>query len=58
LAEWCIKLHGISRVETMLDPFLGIGNSALAAKCCEIRNFIGFEIDEEYLGEAQGRLTG
>ena len=28
LAEWCIKLHGPSRVQTMLDPFLGIGNSA------------------------------
>ena len=23
LAEWCIKLHGVTRVETMLDPFLG-----------------------------------
>ena len=32
LAEWCIKLHGISRTETMLDPFLGIGNSAVAAQ--------------------------
>lgn len=56
LAEWCIKLHGISRVETMLDPFLGIGNSAAAAKTCGIRNFIGFEIDEEYLAEARKRL--
>ena len=32
LAEWCIKLHGVSCVDTMLDPFLGIGNSAIAAK--------------------------
>ena len=32
LAEWCIKLHGVTRVETMLDPFLGIGNSAVAAQ--------------------------
>ncbi len=28
LAQLCIKLHGVSRVQTMLDPFLGIGNSA------------------------------
>jgi len=56
LAEWCIKLHGVSRVEAMLDPFLGIGNSAAAAKTCGIRNFIGFEIDEEYLAEARKRL--
>lgn len=56
LAEWCIKLHGIDRVHTMLDPFLGIGNSALAAKSCGVKNFIGFEIDEEYLAEAKRRL--
>jgi site-specific DNA-methyltransferase (adenine-specific) len=58
LAEWCIKLHGVERVETMVDPFLGIGNSAVAAKRCGVRNFIGFEIDEEYLAEAKRRLGG
>jgi site-specific DNA-methyltransferase (adenine-specific) len=56
LAEWCIKLHGVSRVETMLDPFLGIGNSAVAAQCCGVNKFIGFEIDEAYLAEATRRL--
>ena len=56
LAEWCIKLHGASRVQTMLDPFLGIGNSAVAAKNCGIPRFIGFEIDEAYLAEAQRRI--
>src|SRR6266498_4098193 len=56
LAEWCIKLHGVSRVETMLDPFLGIGNSAVAAQRCGVKRFIGFEIDETYLAEAKRRL--
>jgi site-specific DNA-methyltransferase (adenine-specific) len=56
LAEWCIKLHGVARVKTMLDPFLGIGNSAIAAKNCGVKNFIGFEIDETYLAEAKRRL--
>jgi site-specific DNA-methyltransferase (adenine-specific) len=56
LAEWCIKLHGVSRVQTMLDPFLGIGNSAIAAQRCGVKKFIGFEIDEEYLAEAKRRL--
>jgi site-specific DNA-methyltransferase (adenine-specific) len=55
LAEWCIKLHGVSRVETMLDPFLGIGNSAVAAKNCGVPRFIGFEIDGGYLAEARRR---
>jgi site-specific DNA-methyltransferase (adenine-specific) len=54
LAEWCIKLHGMS--QTMLDPFLGIGNSAVAAQRCGVKKFIGFEIDETYLAEAKRRL--
>ncbi|HEY2140197.1 MAG TPA: site-specific DNA-methyltransferase [Chthoniobacterales bacterium] len=58
LAEWCIRLHGVTRVKTMLDPFLGIGNSAVAAKRCSVRHFIGFEIDEQYLTEARSRLGG
>jgi len=56
LAEWCIKLHGASRVEIMLDPFLGIGNSGVAARRCGVKKFIGFEIDETYLAEAKRRL--
>lgn len=56
LAEWCINLHGVSRIETMLDPFLGIGNSAIAAQRCRVKKFIGFEIDEAYLAEAKRRL--
>jgi site-specific DNA-methyltransferase (adenine-specific) len=56
LAEWCIKLHGVSRVRTMLDPFLGIGNSAVAAQKCGVKKFIGFEIDETYLAEARRRI--
>jgi site-specific DNA-methyltransferase (adenine-specific) len=58
LAEWCIKLHGVSRVGTMLDPFLGIGNSAVAAQRCGVQRFIGFEIDETYLAEAKRRIGG
>lgn len=56
LAQNCIKLHGVSRVKTMLDPFLGIGNSAVAAKTCGVKNFIGFEIDKAYLAEVRRRL--
>ena len=57
LAEWCIKLHGASRVRSMLDPFLGIGNSAVAAQRCGVKKFIGFEIDETYLAEAKRRIV-
>jgi len=58
LAEWCIKLHGAERVRMMVDPFLGIGNSAVAARQSGIRKFVGFEIDKTYLAEAKRRLRG
>jgi|SRR5579862_619506 len=50
LAAKCIRLHGKQSC-TVLDPFLGIGHSALAAKECGdlVEQFIGFDIDEEYL---------
>jgi site-specific DNA-methyltransferase (adenine-specific) len=50
LASKCIRLHG-KRDATVLDPFLGIGHSAIAAKECAdlVEQFIGFDIDEEYL---------
>jgi len=41
----------------MLDPFLGIGNSAVAAQRCGVGRFLGFEIDEAYLGEAKRRIA-
>jgi len=56
LAVHCIRLHGLTKVKQMLDPFLGIGNSAFAAKECGVKNFIGFEIDETYLAEAKKRI--
>lgn len=50
LAAKCIRLHGKADC-TVLDPFLGIGHSAFAAKECSdlVSQFIGFDIDEEYL---------
>jgi DNA modification methylase len=43
--------------DTVLDPFLGTGTTALAAAQCG-RNTIGVEIDPEYLGFAAKRLSG
>ncbi len=55
LAEMCIKLHGLANTRLVLDPFLGIGQSALAALRLE-KDFAGFEIDEQYFDEACRRL--
>ena len=57
LAEQCIKLHGNETGLVVMDPFLGIGHSALAAKRCGVSRFIGFEIDGEYLTEAKDLLS-
>ncbi len=40
----------------MLDPFLGIGHAAEAARQQKVGRFIGYEIDEEYLSVACDRL--
>lgn len=55
LAEMCIKLHGVERAHLVLDPFLGIGQSAIAAQNLGV-NFVGFEIDPAYWREAKKRL--
>src|SRR4051812_38231948 len=49
--EFCFKLHGLSRVHTAMDPFLGLGSSAVAAAQLGL-NFVGIEMDEHYLSEA------
>jgi DNA modification methylase len=41
--------------DTVLDPFLGTGTTALAAANCG-RNSIGYEIDAEYLAYAHKRI--
>jgi site-specific DNA-methyltransferase (adenine-specific) len=56
VADMCIRLHGWRSDLVMLDPFLGIGNSAVAALESNIGHFIGFEIDPEYLQIASNAL--
>jgi site-specific DNA-methyltransferase (adenine-specific) len=51
LPEQCLKLHGLSRIETAMDPFIGLGSTAVACARLGV-NFIGSDIDETYLKEA------
>lgn len=56
LPAYCLKLHGLTRVGVAVDPFLGLGSSAVA--CAKLGvNFIGIELDEHYLKEAVARVT-
>ena len=55
LPEMCLRLHGLERVRLAVDPFLGIGSTAVACAGLGV-NFLGFEIDGEYLEHARERL--
>ena len=51
LPEQCLRLHGLSRIETAMDPFTGLGSTAVACARLGV-DFIGSDIDETYLKEA------
>lgn len=56
LVEQCIRIHGKKTATRLLDPFLGIGTSALAAQRMNIAEFTGIELDESYLAIARERI--
>ena len=51
IPEMCIRLHGLDKEPLVMDPFLGIGNTARACLQLEV-DFVGFEIDESYCRES------
>ena len=53
--EYCLRLHGLSRLERVLDPFMGLGSTAVACARLGV-DFDGVEIDEQYLSEAVRRV--
>lgn len=62
LPTLCIKDHGIGRCRLVLDPFMGIGTTAIACIRLGI-DYIGFEIDSSYrevalerIGEEKGQI--
>jgi len=55
IPEMCIRLHGVDRVRLVVDPFLGIGSSALACQQLNV-SFVGFEIDSDYFAYAQAAI--
>src|SRR5678810_86211 len=55
LPEMCLRLHGVERISTVVDPFLGLGSTAVA--CAQLGlDFIGIDVDEGYLNEAIARV--
>jgi site-specific DNA-methyltransferase (adenine-specific) len=55
LPEMCIKDHGVKPGLVVLDPFMGIGTTAVASVMLGM-SYIGFEIDSEYVKIANERI--
>ena len=53
--EQCLRLHGVDRAGIVLDPFLGLGTSAIAAARLGL-DFVGVEMDPQYLQAAVKRV--
>ena len=56
LPEMCLKLHGLKKVNLAMDPFMGIGSTAVACKKLNV-DFLGFEIDKTYVEITRKNLS-
>lgn len=56
LPEQCLRLHGLNRIEIAMDPFTGLGSTAVACARLGV-NFVGAEMDETYLKIAVARTA-
>jgi site-specific DNA-methyltransferase (adenine-specific) len=55
LAAYCLRLHGLSKLRLVMDPFSGLGSAAVA--CAELGvDYLGIEIDEHYLRDSVARV--
>ncbi len=58
LVRNCLLIAGAGPQSHAMDPFLGIGTSAVAARELGIGRFTGFDIDTDYLAVARAALEG
>ncbi len=56
LPKRCVKLHGFDEDTIVLDPFMGGGSTAIAAKKLGCK-FLGFEIDDNYVEITRQNLS-
>lgn len=54
LPEQCLRLHGLERVRLAMDPFMGLGSTAVACARLGI-DVLGSDLDEAYLEVAAER---
>ena len=56
LPEMCLKLHGVKKIKLAMDPFMGVGSTAIACKKYNL-DFIGFDLDKSYVEIARKMLS-
>ena len=54
LPDYCLRLHGVSRARRVLDPFAGLGATAVACAGLGL-DFVGVDLDRGYLDVAIAR---
>ena len=55
LPDRCLRLHGVGLGLLVMDPFMGLGSTAVA--CAQLGvDFVGVELDRAYLDEAVERV--
>ncbi|MGI0015639.1 MAG: DNA-methyltransferase [Nitrososphaera sp.] len=52
----CVKLHGVREGMIVYDPFMGIGTTALACLLFPNINYLGTEIDDQYIKIARNNI--
>ena len=55
LPMMCIRLHGLEKIKPVLDPFMGIGNTAVACVRLGV-DYVGFEMDKVYAACAEQQI--
>jgi len=56
LPSMCIQLHGVKRTRLVMDPFLGTGQTGIAALQNGV-DFVGFEVDPVYVSLAKENIA-
>ena len=55
LPEQCLRLHGLEKIQVAMDPFTGLGSTAVACARLGV-SFVGCDLDETYLNAAIDRV--
>ncbi len=56
IPKMCVQLHGTGRADLVVDPFLGIGNSAVACVQLGAIDFVGFETVPDYCSQSRAAI--